>query len=334
MTIARLAVVAALVASTSPARAQSAEADVLFREGKALLKQGKIAEACEKLDASDRLESSVGTLLNLADCRERNHQLATAWATFRKAAVAAKTARDGKRQAEARRRESLLSTRLSYFTVVVPAASKVDGLTVTRNGVEVDHELWNQPVPIDEGAYELAASADGFVGWSQRFAIEGEGKKAQLEVPALAPKPKPKAEREPAHASIAVKQPPPREDEASDEPPRKPPPHKTLTATRDVAIVFAVLGAGGVGLGVAAGLHGKHLEQESDALCPTSTCNDASALKANSDARTYAKYANIGFAAGGGAIAVAVVLWIVGAPGHVTPVVERDRVGLAFSGQF
>src|SRR5262249_16693409 len=95
MTIARLtayAIALAITVGASPARAQSPEADVLFREGKKLLKDGQIAEACEKLDASERLQSTVGTLLNLADCRERNHQLATAWATFRKAAVAAKKA--------------------------------------------------------------------------------------------------------------------------------------------------------------------------------------------------------------------------------------------------
>src|ERR1700733_8879705 len=77
MTIAKLAAIAIVAALAAPARAQSAEADVLFREGKQLLKAGNIAEACDKLDASDRLESSVGTLLNLADCREKNHQLAT-----------------------------------------------------------------------------------------------------------------------------------------------------------------------------------------------------------------------------------------------------------------
>src|SRR5580704_15450919 len=129
MTIAKLTAIAILALATR-VYAQAAEADVLFREGKKLLKAGKIAEACEKLDASDRLESSVGTLLNLADCRERNHQLATAWATFRKAAVAAKTGRDGKREAEAKRREKLLVAKLSYLTIAI--AHDVDGMTITR----------------------------------------------------------------------------------------------------------------------------------------------------------------------------------------------------------
>ena len=90
MTIARLAITMVVAASSTTARAQSAEAEMLFREGKRLIKDGKIAEGCDKLEASDRIESSVGTLLNLADCREKNQQLATAWATFRKAAASAK----------------------------------------------------------------------------------------------------------------------------------------------------------------------------------------------------------------------------------------------------
>ena len=47
---------------------QDAAAETLFREGKALGTDGKIAEACPKFEASLELDRSLGTLLNLADC--------------------------------------------------------------------------------------------------------------------------------------------------------------------------------------------------------------------------------------------------------------------------
>src|SRR5262249_42741606 len=87
------------------ARAQSAEAEALFRDGRELIKAGKLAAGCERLAASERLESSVGTLLNLGDCREKLGKLASAWAAFRKAeALAKRTPGDERRQAEAARR--------------------------------------------------------------------------------------------------------------------------------------------------------------------------------------------------------------------------------------
>ena len=94
MTIVRAIAIAGVIAAAAPVRAQSVEAEVLFQEGKKLLKEGKIAEACDKLEASDRLESSIGTLLNLADCREKTGQLASAWAAFVKAAQSAKRSGD------------------------------------------------------------------------------------------------------------------------------------------------------------------------------------------------------------------------------------------------
>src|SRR6266850_4767204 len=102
MGLLRCLAVLAVVAIARPAVAQSPEAETLFREGKRLLKEGKVSEACDKLAASERLESSTGALLNLGDCREKNGQLATAWAAFVKAATSAKLAHD-KREAEARR---------------------------------------------------------------------------------------------------------------------------------------------------------------------------------------------------------------------------------------
>lgn len=334
MTIARLvagAVAVAIASGAAPARAQPAEADVLFRDGKKLLKDGNIAAACEKLDASERLESSVGTLLNLADCRERNHQLATAWAMFRKAAVAARTGRDGRREKEARRREKLLAPRLSYLTVSVPPASRVDGLAITRNGVELDRALWDQRVPVDAGDYELAAAADGYRPWTAQVRIAREAQQAEIEVPALVVEPRPAPEPVAAHPRPA---PPARSaDDADDAEPahREPARPSRWTTSREIALVVAAAGAAGVGIGIGYGLHGRQLEQQSDAQCPTATCNDARGLSLNADARHAGRIANIGFAAGGGLLAGAIALWWLGGP-SVAPVVGRDQVGIALAG--
>src|SRR6187549_3181233 len=82
------------VMPASHANAQSAGAEALFREGRRLIKEGKLDQGCAKLAASEKLESSVGTLLNLGDCREKLGQTATAWAAFRKAEAMAKRAGD------------------------------------------------------------------------------------------------------------------------------------------------------------------------------------------------------------------------------------------------
>ncbi|HMG55193.1 MAG TPA: hypothetical protein VK601_16970, partial [Kofleriaceae bacterium] len=66
-----LAVIAALgaLAALAGSAVASPESDQLCRAGRDLLKAGKIAEACDSFAASQKLQSRVGTLLNLADCR-------------------------------------------------------------------------------------------------------------------------------------------------------------------------------------------------------------------------------------------------------------------------
>src|SRR5262245_47902356 len=58
------------------------EAEALFREGKSLMRDGKISEACDAFEGSEAAEHSIATVMSLADCRDRNHQYATAWALF------------------------------------------------------------------------------------------------------------------------------------------------------------------------------------------------------------------------------------------------------------
>ncbi len=338
MTIGRLLVVLCAIAIATPAHAQSVEADVLFHDGKALMKDGKIGEACDKFDASDRAEPSVGTELNLADCREKNGQLATSWAVFRKAAVAAKTAGDSKREAEARRRASLLEPRLAYLTILVPDASRIDGLQVARNGMAIDPELWNQGVPVDPGDYEISGQAPGHERWSAHVKIASDTQKASVEVPRMktfaeaARDAKPPPEVKPVAPPPVVAKP----DESA-QPDATP---SAFTGTRKIAIAVAAVGVIGIATGAVFGAKANSLESQSDATCPTSVCNDPHALQLNSDAHSDARIANIGIIAGGALVAGGVVLWFIGAPkiAHdevaITPVLAGGVLGLSATGSF
>src|SRR6185436_13656654 len=84
--VAVVAVVFLLWSSAALAQPAGAQAEVLFRQGRTLLSAGKVAEACSAFEESQKLEPAVTTLLNLAGCREKLGQFATAWGLFLEAA--------------------------------------------------------------------------------------------------------------------------------------------------------------------------------------------------------------------------------------------------------
>jgi hypothetical protein len=329
--------IAAVIAMTSAlvppstAHAQSPEAEVLFRDGRNLIKRGKIAAGCDKLAASERLESSVGTLLNVGDCRERLGKLASAWAAFRKAeAMAKRNGGDEKRQAEAARRASELEPRLSSLVIEVP--TRVDGLVVRRDGEVVDEAVWNTPLPVDPGSYTIVAEAPGYLTWTATVPVALGAKRQAITVPGL--------ERAPvAQAPVAQAPTGPQPPFAS----RAAEPVRTIvvvpgtwSATRKVAMVMAVLGAGAVGTGIYFGWHAKVLQDRADRRCPSSACSDPDGLRYNDQARTSATRANILYIAGGATLAGAAVAWLVGAPGQtvVRPTASEHRLGLSIAGSF
>src|SRR5512144_2754687 len=88
------AVVAAPALST-PARADdNAAAEALFQQAKTLTEQQRYEEACPKFAASYKLDKTLGTLLNLADCEEHVDRIATAWAHWGEAVELAQKAGD------------------------------------------------------------------------------------------------------------------------------------------------------------------------------------------------------------------------------------------------
>jgi len=173
-------VVASSVASASPA------AEKLFQDGKKLLADGKLDEACDAFRRSNEIEARAGTLLNLGRCEEMRGRIATAWETYVRARTLAKQEgepRSAERAAEADTKVAALAKKLPYLTVRAPE-SKPAGLVVKRDGNDVSAEL-DHEVPIDPGRYELEATAPGHVAWKQT-AVVAIGQKAVIQLPALA----------------------------------------------------------------------------------------------------------------------------------------------------
>jgi hypothetical protein len=197
---------ARVVAQPATVQAQS-----LFDEGRTLMKAGKIAQACAAFEASEKLDPVVTTQLNLADCREQNHQLASAWGAFVEAQRMARAAGNDKLLKVATSHARKLEPRLSRLTIAVPADHQVAGLTVLRGDEPIDPAGWNHALPIDGGSYAFTARAPGREPWTTSRTIKAEGEKVSIEIPRLLdaaattppvgaapPAPKPSAPKPPA----------------------------------------------------------------------------------------------------------------------------------------
>ncbi|WP_437971485.1 hypothetical protein WMF04_20210 [Sorangium sp. So ce260] len=194
--------------------AEESAAERLFREGRALLVEQRFAEACPKLEESQRLEPSLGTKLNLAFCHERLGNVATAWVGFQEALITARTAGDAAREAFARARLDALEPRVPWLRVRVSAGGAgADRLVILLDGAALDPVAWDKELPVDPGEHVVAAAHRGEVVWQMTVALK-ESERADVAVPAAAPP-------EPAPARAAVsrpeQRPPARRDEAREE---------------------------------------------------------------------------------------------------------------------
>jgi serine/threonine-protein kinase len=319
----------------STAHAQSAGAEALFRDGRALIKAGNLQGGCDKLAASEKIESSVGTLLNVGDCREKLGQTASAWAAFRKAESMAKRAGDdAKRQAEARRRAEALEPTLSSLVIQIgPAGKATSGIVIRRDGEALDTAVLNSPVPVDPGAHTIIAEAPGFKPFKTEVTL-GKGGKRYVVIPTLEALPAPVA---PAPIVVAPSTPSVVINREPAAPARTVIVHDTWSGTRKASVVVGLLGAAAVGGGVYFGMRSDDEQSKSDAICPGTVCGDLEGLRLNDDAQSSAMKANIFLIGGGAAIATAAVMWFVGKPEQRTvlaPSVGNGQLGAALVGRF
>lgn len=153
-----------LAASTAHAQSgtASAQADALFDRGRELMDKKQYAEACTAFEASQKISPAVSTILNQADCREKNKQLATAYGLFRDAERATRAPMDDATQKLNRlalSRAKAIEPRISKLTINVPEDARVSGLEVLRNGAVVDPLVFGTALPVDGGEYTIVARA-------------------------------------------------------------------------------------------------------------------------------------------------------------------------------
>lgn len=287
---------AALAQPTAPVDpGQRAAAETLFNEALALLEQGNAAEACPKLEESQRLDAGIGTLLYLADCYRTLGRTASAWGTFLDASYAARAASD-EREAIAVEQARALEGQLSYLTLEV-APQLAESLELTNDEQPVRSALWGTKIPVDPGEHRLEARAAGYEPWRATVTIAPGPAEQTVRVPALSPErpaPPPPPVSAPVVASV----------------PDAPPPDRSRALAG-----WVLVGAGGASLvtsGVLALLAGKD-DRAADKECRADApglCN-ARGVELADSARTKATVASIAAGVGVAAVAggVALLLW-------------------------
>jgi hypothetical protein len=242
-------------------------ATVLFKEGRALMSEGRIPEACPKFEESHRLDPSGGTILNLALCHEQEGLLARSWSELNEAAAFARRDRRPDREAMAVEHARSLEPRLSTLTIVVPESARAEGLRIERDGREVGQASWSTPMPVDGGDHVVGATAPGKEPFTSTVVVAKEGDAQTVEIPPLGAAPAVGASPAESAVPTAIFPPAPVLAPIVDHGPAK----RNLRR----ALAWTVGGAGLAQLAIAGyfSLRALDKERQSNLACPAGQCN-------------------------------------------------------------
>ncbi len=306
-------------AQQAPAAADSgtpARADLLFRQWQELIDAGKPAEACPKLEESQRLDPKLGRLLNVAYCHELVGRTASAWAEYNEAAALAAQKGQPDRVEFARQHAAALVDRLSLVQLdftrpssagaggsSASASPSSDIASVAVDGKPLSREQWAMPFAVDPGARVFTFGAPGMKTHDQQVTVAPGRGTWHVVVDRLEPE---------AAAPVAA-------------PPLAPAGAPTpavdaggSSVRRPLAYVAGGVGVAGVIVGTGFLLHALAHKNDAAPDCPQQRCNAQGAATIDG-ARTSAWIATAGFGVGVGGAAAAVWLFLTSASGSSSP---------------
>ena len=289
-------------------------AEALFDEARAAAAQGDYARACEKLSESQRLDPAPGTLLNLADCKERLGLVATAWQLYREAADLFARANADDRAAFARKRAAALEPRLAQLSIVL--APGVAPARVTRDGVDLAGASLGSALPLDPGAHVVVVTSSG------RRDARYEVRLAEGETRTLRVEPGPPGEAPVEPAAVAPVAPP-----------------SGVGAPRAAGLALLGLSAGAIAAGVVTGVMTLDRKATVDASCRDKLCGVAG-VDAAAEGRTLSAVSTVSFLGGAVGLALGAYLTVTGprwagAPSvRVRPAAGPGAASLGLDGAF
>lgn len=270
-----------------PAAAEKALAEGLFQDGRKLMDEGKVREACAKFAESQRIDPSVGTLLNLAVCHEKDGKTASAWAEFKEAAALSSSIGQHDRAEFAERRASEMEAKLSRLRLEVTGAAP--GMVITLNGKELRAAAAaGSGIPIDPGEATIEAEAPGKRRWSQRVVIGPGPSTTAVTIPPLADAAAP-VDGERAARPSPLRQPP------ASPPPQ---PRDEGSPVRTLGFITGGVGLAGIGVGSVFGALTLSKAADVEKGCSDSDGCSPADVDTNEVARTTATVSTIAFGAG------------------------------------
>jgi hypothetical protein len=323
-----LAFVLGGVLIAEPVGAQTAVAEALFNDGRALMEAGELEQACPKLAESHRLDPATGTLLNLGICYQKAGKTASAWLAFKEAVVFARRENRPERVAFAEKQVAELAPTLSYLTVRVDPKNRVEGLSIRVDETEFVAGAWGTAVPTDPGRLWVRAMAPGRKTWVVEVNLGLKGDRHTVVVPRLE-LPLPELDLGPEEAPKAtpsVSQPSGADAGAK--------------ADGNRTLGYVIGGVGLLGLGVGSYFGVKALSSWSDRNdhCTDAGC-DEDAVTYGDDAKKYGNVANVGLGLGVVGVGVGAYLLLTSpelkpdrGSVRIEPVVARDVAGVGVGG--
>jgi len=288
-------IVMALVPATALAQSTAgnkAAAEALFEEGATLMRKQEYQEACGKLEASQNLDSGLGTLMLLSDCYEKTGRTASAWATFREAAAVARGQGDGDREKVARTRADALEPNLARLVVHGPERTmQLPGLEVKMAGQPIAKAQWGTLIPVDPGEVRFDVSAPGYKPWTLQAQVVPGPSQTAIDIPELqAVDPEAQTAGETGAVSSGGDQKNPASDTGAAD---------SGSTLKTTGLVLGIAGVVAVGVGSYFGLQAMSKNDDSKKDCSKNICDSQDGLDAREDAQSAATGSTIAFVLGG-----------------------------------
>lgn len=292
-----------LVASNAfaqaPDAARAADAERLFREGRAAMEAGDLLHACPKFAESEKLDPAPGTLLSLADCEERAKSLIKAREHYLLAASG--FPKKDPRRAFAAGRAQALDKRIAHVVLRLPSDAPPEA-TVRLGDALVPRGELGTAMSVDPVESRVTVSAPGRKDNVLVVTLaEGETKEISCDLGAA------------EIARVVAAPVAPREAEA---PPPAPP-----SADPRRTVAYVLLGVGAASL-VAGGVTGVLAASKASTVkdhCDASNACDQEGVDAASSGRFLAPFSTVTVIAGAVLAGAGVYFYLASSKSHKPP---------------